>query len=152
MRMRPKKKDKRKKAGYTMIEIMVVVGILMVIITMAIPTVSRTKRHAYETAALEGLRSIFEAEELYYDVSGYYTGGGDQFQDLRKIDAVDPGAYGASAGEGVFIKGYSIRFENIGEYAQNYSVRAVPIIRGMDLRTFYMMSDGIVRNDFGEPI
>ncbi len=152
MRMRPENEKKRSRAGYTMIEIMVVVGVLMIIITMAIPTIGRTKRHAYESAALEGLRSIFEAEELYYDVSGYYTGGGNQFQDLRMVDAINSGAYGASAGQGVFIKGYSLQFGSIGEHAQNYSVIAVPIIRGMDLRTFFMENDGIVRDEFGEPV
>jgi prepilin-type N-terminal cleavage/methylation domain-containing protein len=143
-------KDKtRVKSGYTMLEIMIVVGILTVIVTMAIPSITRTKKHAYETAAIEGLRAIGDAEELYYEVSGYYTGGGNQIQDLRKVDAIDSGSYGASAGEGVFIKGYSIQFVNIGEHAQNYSVAAVPIIRGMNLRTFFLEGDGIIIDQSG---
>ena len=79
---------KKRKAGYTMLEILIVVGILTVIVTMAIPNITRMKKHAYESAAIEGLRAIADAEELYYDVGGYYTGGGNQIADLRKVDTV----------------------------------------------------------------
>jgi len=142
----------RKKAGYTMLEIMVVVGILTIIITMAIPSMTRMKRHAYEASAIEGLRAIADAEELYYDVSGYYTAGGNQIEDLRKVDAIDSGSYPARAGKGIFIKGYSVQFASIGEHPQNYSCLAVPIMRGMDLRTFRLQADGIVRDEWGHPI
>jgi prepilin-type N-terminal cleavage/methylation domain-containing protein len=152
MRMRPvKEKRDKDKAGYTMIEIMAVVGILLVIITMAVPSLTRTQRHAYEATAVEGLRAIWEAEELYYEIGGYYTAGGNQIQDLRKIDAIDSGSWGASAGSGGFIKGYSIQFADIGEYPQNYSVAIVPIVRNLDLRTFYMECDGIIIDETGEP-
>lgn len=152
MRPMSDKKKQRAKSGYTMMEIMIVVGILTVIVTMAIPSITRMKKHAYEAAAIEGMRALAEAEELYYDVGGYYTGGGNQVQDLRKVDAIDSGSYGASAGKGIFIKGYSIQFVDIGEYPQNYSVAAVPIARGLNLRTFFLEGDGIIRDEFGEPV
>ena len=135
-----------------MLEIMVVVGILTIIITMAIPSMTRMKRHAYEASAIEGLRAIAEAEELYYDVAGFYTAGGNQIEDLRKVDSIDSGSYPARAGEGIFIKGYSVQFVDIGQHPQNYSCVAIPIIRNMDLRTFRVEGDGIVRDQWGYPI
>ena len=77
MRPMSENENTRVKSGYTMLEILIVVGILTVIVTMAIPSMTSMKRHAYETAAIEGMRAIAEAEELYYDVSGYYTAGGN---------------------------------------------------------------------------
>jgi prepilin-type N-terminal cleavage/methylation domain-containing protein len=152
MRLRlPENKIKRK-SGYTMLEILTVVGILTILITMAIPSMTRMRRHGYESAAIDGLRAIADAEELYYDVSGYYTAGGNQIDDLRKVDAIDSGQYGASAGAGIFIKGYSIIFTDIGEHPQNYSCRAVPILRGLDLRTFFLEADGIVRDQSDKPV
>ena len=144
-------KNKLSGSGYTMLEIMAVVGILLIIITMAVPGLNRTKRHAYETAAREGMRALWEAEELYYEVGGYYTAGGNQITDLRNVDAIDPGSWGGNAGRGYFIKGYSVRFVDIGEYPQNYSCMAVPIIRNLDLRTFYMESDGVIVDQIGNP-
>lgn len=144
-------KNKLSGSGYTMLEIMAVVGILLIIITMAVPGLNRTKRHAYETAAREGMRALWEAEELYYDVGGYYTAGGNQITDLRNVDAIDPGSWGSRAGRGYFIKGYSVRFVDIGEYPQNYSCMAVPIIPNLDLRTFYMESDGVIVDQIGNP-
>ena len=152
MRLRAYKIKLKLKSGYTMLEILTVVGILTIIVTMAIPSITRMKRHSYESAAIEGLRALADAEELYYDVGGYYTAGGNQIQDLRKVDAIDSGQYGAGAGAGIFIKGYSVMFTNIGEHPQNYSCRAVPIIRGMDLRTFFLEADGIVRDQFNKPV
>ena len=152
MRMKPgKNKENENNAGYTMIEILAVVGILLIIITMAVPSLSRTKRHAYETTAIQGLRALWEAEELYYEIGGYYSAGGNQFEDLRKVDAIDSGSWGAGSGRGYFIKGYSVQFADIGEYPQNYSCAAIPIIRGMDLRTFFMECDGIITDHFGNP-
>ena len=79
------------------------------------------------------------------------TAGGNQITDLRNVDAIDPGSWGSGAGRGYFIKGYSVRFTDIGEYPQNYSCMAVPIIPNLDLRTFYMESDGVIVDQIGNP-
>lgn len=133
--------------GYTLIEIMLAVGLITVLALMAIPNLQLARRNALETAAIQGLKELSEAEELYYDVFGYYTAGHDQWHDLRRVDAIDHKAWSRMAGRrGVFIKGYSIQLTNMGDYPQNYSIIAWPIEQGLDLKTFFIVSDGLVRD------
>lgn len=144
---KPDKPGKRCKAtGYTMVEIMLTVGLITIIAVMAVPNLQHVRRNALETAAIQGLKELSQAEELYYDIYGYYTDGHDQVQDLRSVDAIDSKAYQRmSLRRGVFIKGYSINFRNTGTFPQNYSIIAWPLERGMDLKTFMIIGDGIVR-------
>jgi len=133
--------------GYTLVEIMLAVGILAVLVSIAIPNLQVARRTGLETNAVNGLKQLAEAEEMYYDIFGYYTAGRDQGHDLRKVDAVDAKAYNRLAlRRGKFIKGYSVQFINLGTYPQNYSIIAWPTERGMDLKTFFIIGDAIVRD------
>jgi prepilin-type N-terminal cleavage/methylation domain-containing protein len=133
--------------GYTLLEIMLVVGLLSIVVVMAIPNLQHARRNALESGAVMGLKQLAEAEELYYDAFGYYTAGHDQWMDLRRCDAIDAKSYNRLAGRrGVFVKGYSIQMINLGNYPQNYSVVAWPIESGLDLKTFWIVADGIVRD------
>ncbi|HEX9746198.1 MAG TPA: hypothetical protein VGB30_12300 [bacterium] len=146
--------EKSKSSGYTMVEIMLAVGMIAVLATIAIPSMQVARRTALETNAVTGLKQIAEAEELYYDAFGYYTSGRDQWHDFRKVDAIDAKGWDRLSGRrGEFIKGYSIQLINLGTYPQNYSIVAWPIERGMDLKTFFIIGDGIVRDtQYFEPI
>jgi len=133
--------------GYTMLEIMLAVGLITLIAVMAIPNLQLARRNALETGAIYGLKQIAEAEEMYFQSFGYYTSGHDQWHDLRKVDAIDAKGWNRLSGRrGKFIKGYSIQLVNLGEFPQNYSVYAWPIEHGMDLKTFFIVGDGIVRD------
>jgi hypothetical protein len=42
---------------------------------------------------------------------------------------------------------------NLGTYAQNYSIVAWPIEKGMNLKTFFVLGDGIIRDTtYYEPV
>ncbi len=156
-RKTPGSPEKENGQGYTLIEIMLAVGLVSLLAVLAMPNFQHARRNALETSAIQGLKELSEAEELYYDAYGYYTAGRDQFHDLRKVDAIDHKAYQRMSGRrGLFIKGYSVHMMNMGDYPQNYSIIAWPLERGMDLKTFYIISDGIVRNwgegDIDKPV
>ena len=140
--------------GYTLLEIMLAVGLISIIVVMAVPNLQHARRNALESGCVMGLKQLAEAEELYFDAFGYYTAGHDQWMDLRRCDAIDAKAYNRLAGRrGVFIKGYSVQMVNLGQYPQNYSVVAWPIERGLDLKTFWIVADGIVRDaGTGDPV
>jgi prepilin-type N-terminal cleavage/methylation domain-containing protein len=142
-----KKPDKSESRGYTMLEIMTVVGLIGLLVALAVPNLQRARQNALETGAIEGLKQLAEAEEMYYEVFKSYTSGHDQWHDLRRCDAIDAKGYNRLAGRrGKFIKGYSIQLINLGAYPQNYSIVAWPIERGLDLKTFFIVSDGIIRD------
>lgn len=130
-----------------MLEIMLAVGLIGLLAVLAVPNLQHARGNALETGAIQGLKQLAEAEEIYYMEFRSYTSGRDQWHDLRRVDAIDAKAYNRMAGRrGYFIKGYSIQMINLGEYPQNYSIVAWPIERGMDLKTFFIIGDGIVRD------
>ena len=52
--------------GFTLVEIMVVVGIIVVLATLAIPNVMRARINSNEAAAVANLRSLYNVLQLYY--------------------------------------------------------------------------------------
>jgi len=71
-----------------------------------------------------------------------------------RCDAIDAKSYNRLSGRrGVFIKGYSVQMVNLGEYAQSYSIIAWPLERGLDMKTFFVVGDGIIRDtEYDEPV
>ena len=54
-------------AGFTLIEVLIVVAIIGVVTSLAIPHLMETRKSATEAAAIEALRAIVSAQALYAD-------------------------------------------------------------------------------------
>ena len=52
-------------AGFTLMEVLVVIGVLLVLTIVAIPNLTGMKLEANENSAIAGLRSIYESEVKY---------------------------------------------------------------------------------------
>lgn len=67
--------DGRKKPnGFTLMELLIVIAIILILMLMAIPTIGVMKKHANETSAINSLRAITQAEIQYestYPANGY---------------------------------------------------------------------------------
>lgn len=61
-------------AGFTLMELLIVISIMIILMLIAIPNMLNLKEHANETSALQSLRAIQEAETTYnatYPQEGY---------------------------------------------------------------------------------
>jgi type IV pilus assembly protein PilA len=68
------KPSRRKLAGFTLVEVLVVVMVLMIIAAIAIPNLVQAKMRANEAAAVASVKAVHEAETLYantYPTLGY---------------------------------------------------------------------------------
>jgi type IV pilus assembly protein PilA len=70
--------------GFTLMELLIVIAIILILMLMAIPTVGNLTRSANETSAIQSLRAIMQAQLQYsstYGASGFATSltalGGD---------------------------------------------------------------------------
>lgn len=60
--------------GFTLMELLIVIAIILILMLMAIPTVGVMRKHANETSAINSLRAITQAEIQYestYPANGF---------------------------------------------------------------------------------
>jgi type IV pilus assembly protein PilA len=77
----PEKANMNRRSGFSLIELLVVVGIILVIVAIAIPNILRARMASNESSAAASIRAIVVAETAYttaYPAIGYAT----KIQDL----------------------------------------------------------------------
>ena len=83
----------RTRRGFSLIEMLIVIAIILIIITMAAPKFGAAKRVANETAALTAIKTIHSAEVLYQSEFGRFA------TTLAELGPPQSGAPGPSAAE-----------------------------------------------------
>ena len=83
----------RKPRGFSLIELLIVVAIILIIAAIAIPNLQRAKMSANEAAAVAGMHTIFTAEAAY-NAQGWNNPGAVGFstalQDLGDSSGCNP--------------------------------------------------------------
>ncbi len=165
--------------GFSLIELMVVVGIITIIVTAALPTLMTARRSAKEAGCVQGLKVIYGAIELYQRDVGYSPVKTSMPSNLflREIDPYLPEIYHLGHGQNVIIKGYRLfgwvpenpshpTFPGVGPGSPSigtpdedkvgthyWRVVAIPIEPVSGLRTFYLEENGNVSDTLdGRPI
>ncbi len=154
----------RKQKGFSLIELLIVVAIILIIAAIAIPNLLRSRIAANEASATSSLRSLNTAEISY--ASTYNSGFTDnlnklgapttsgQQADVMNADLVDPVLASRSTGGGTstFIKsGYTFTYTPTGNnttfgFIAQYQVIADPQARGSSgQRSFYTNESAVIR-------
>lgn len=74
----------RKQRGFTLIELVIVLALILIIAAMAIPSIVGAKMNANETSAVVSIRAINQAEVQYQAMYGGYA------DSLANLGGVDP--------------------------------------------------------------
>ena len=63
------------RAGFTLVELLVVVGIIAVLIALLMPALSKVRKHAQEVSCAANLHSIGQALTMYTQQYDRFPGG-----------------------------------------------------------------------------
>jgi len=141
--------------GFSLIELLVVVAIIMVIVAIAIPNLLRTRMTANETSAVGSLSALNTACITYLTIYGGYPpslsslGPGNPATS-NSADLLDSVLTSGTKGGYNFI--FSPGPRDSSGRVNVYSVTAEPITPGSTgQRTFYTDQSGVIRSNTNGP-
>ena len=137
--------------GFSLIELLIVISIILIIITMAVPKFNQAKRFANETGAISAIRTIHEVQVQYQSQYGRFA------TSLAELGPPQSGAASPAAADlldattAAGVKsGYKL---TVTGNQSGYAVNANPEIFGTTgTRTFFSDQTMVIRaNDGAEP-
>src|SRR5919197_4917130 len=119
--------------GFSLLELLIVVAIILIIATIAIPSLLRSRQAANESAAVSNLRTINTAEVTYLSSAGgnYGTVG-----DLVTAGLLDSRFSGAA------VSGYAFAVSASGS---DYTATATPTSTNTGRYAYFSLPDAVVR-------
>jgi len=125
--------------GFTLIELMIVVGIIATVAAIAIPSLLRARIQANEASAIESLRMIVTAQATFHADRNHYA---TEFDPL--VEAAPPFMESADEPEK---NGYTLELTGTQD---NYQATATPHEFGITgYRGFFVDASGVVRYEPG---
>jgi prepilin-type N-terminal cleavage/methylation domain-containing protein len=120
--------------GFSLLELLIVVAIILIIATIAIPSLLRSRQAANESAAVANLRTVNTAEVTYLSSSGGTYG---TLADLIGTRLLDDTFTGTKAG---YL--YNITLDST---FQDYTATANPASPNTGRWGYYSIPDAVVR-------
>ncbi len=135
--------------GFSLIELLIVIAIILIIITMAAPKFGAAKRLANETGAINSIKALHIAETQYQSQFGRFA------TSLTELGPPQSGAPGPAAADligndlsGGEKGGYKI---NLTGTEGGYVISAVPTTFGTTgSRTFYSDQTMVIRENYSQ--
>jgi len=141
-------RNPRQRRGFSLIELLIVIAIILIIITMAVPKFRSATMHARETAALVAIKTIHSAETQYQSQYNRYA---TSLAELGPPSSGSPSPaaadlIGSDLSQGVN-KGYRFTLTGV---PGGYQVNANPINFGTDgSMCFFSDQSMVVRVNYG---
>ncbi len=139
---------RNRRRGFSLIELLIVIAIILIIITIAVPKYNSVQRNMRETAALKAIQTIHQMQVQYQSQFQRYA------QSLTELGPPASGAPGPNAADLIgndlalgTKQGY--KFTVTGTPG-GYIVNAVPVVYGSDgNKTFYSDQTMVIRENWG---
>jgi type IV pilus assembly protein PilE len=127
---------RRGEGGFTLLELMVVIGIIAVLAAMTVPRLLDATYAAYETNAHTFLRSIHQCEMQYHTKESRYA----TLAELRAARLLGPSSP----------ESYVVVLTILPD-GSGFNAAATPLAKPDSMRHFYVDGSGVVRYAVGAP-
>jgi type IV pilus assembly protein PilA len=135
-----------KQKGFSLIELLIVVAIILIIAAIAIPNLLRSKMAANEASAVGSLRSINTASVAYSTTYGQYPTNLSNLETNGAVSSTAADLIDTVLGGGVK-SGYTFAF-TVGGSNASYTITATPVTQGVTgQRGFFTDQSGVIRGD-----
>ncbi|HLK70155.1 MAG TPA: prepilin-type N-terminal cleavage/methylation domain-containing protein [Bryobacteraceae bacterium] len=140
--------NRRQRRGFSLIELLIVIAIILVIITIAVPKYQKTQIFVRETAAMKAIQTIHTMEIQYQSQYGRFAAS------LTELGPPASGAPSPAAADLIStdlasgLKG-GYKFTVAGTPG-GYTINANPVVYGSDgTKTFYSDQTMVIRENYG---
>ncbi|MBZ5584953.1 MAG: prepilin-type N-terminal cleavage/methylation domain-containing protein [Acidobacteriia bacterium] len=142
-------RDMRARRGFSLIELLIVIAIILIIITMAVPKFNQAKKFANETAAIRAIQAVHSGETMYQSQYGRYA------TSLAELGPPQSGAASPSAADVIgndLAGGEKLGYKFTVTGSQGgYVVIAIPSTFGTTgSRTFYSDQTMVIRENYSQ--
>ena len=141
-------KRRRLSRGFSLIELLIVIAIILIIITIAVPKYNHTQMYMRETAAMKAIQTIHTVQVQYQSQFGRFAGT------LAELGPPASGASGPNAADLIgndlangVKQGYKF---NLSSVPGGYQITATPEVYGSSgTRSFYSDQTMVLRENNG---
>jgi type IV pilus assembly protein PilA len=145
------KRRRKNERGFSLIELLIVIAIILIILSIALPQMSKSRMNAQEMAAIREVQTINQAQIQYQSQFGHFATALAQLGPPASAGTAEgPDAAGLIPGSlaGGSASGYNF---TVTQTAQGYAVSAVPKqFNSTGRRTFYSDQSGITRQNWSQ--
>jgi prepilin-type N-terminal cleavage/methylation domain-containing protein len=140
--------DRRKRRGFSLIELLIVIAIILIIITIAAPKLNRARMYAQETAAMGAIRTLHTAQVQYSSQYGRFA---------TSLTELGPPASGGASAASADLIGSDLAAGEKGGYRYSmtgnpsgYIINANPVAyNATGSKTYYSDQTMVVRENNG---
>ncbi|MEX2263267.1 MAG: prepilin-type N-terminal cleavage/methylation domain-containing protein [Bryobacteraceae bacterium] len=142
-------KRQRRSKGFSLIELLIVISIILIIGTIALPKLNRTLMYSKEVSAIQHIRTLHAAQAQYLSQFGRHAAS---LNELGPPASGTPGPTGADLIPGDLALGekggykYTVQADPAG----GYTINADPtVFNSTGTRTFFSDHTLVVRENYG---
>jgi prepilin-type N-terminal cleavage/methylation domain-containing protein len=139
--------DRKQRRGFSLIELLIVIAIILIIAAMAMPRLGKARMQAFETGALRAITTIHTAQTQYYSQFGKYAA---TLQELGPPASGPDNQNGANLIGGDLASGEKSGYKYIlTATPTGYTINANPVAFGnTGGRTFYSDQTLTIRHNY----